>query len=63
MTPLSETIQIHVTKDCITITLSRFGQRYYVERVGALGTKLSDTPHADFSSAKEHFAELVEYHA
>lgn len=60
--PLSETISHHLSADKVSINLTRFGQRYYVERVGPLGTRVSDTPHETLEAAKANFAELVERH-
>ncbi len=59
---LSQQIAQHVSRDNVTISLTSFGQRYYVERVGPLGSKLSDTPHETLSEAKANYAELVERH-
>ena len=60
--PISETIDQHVTTANVTITLTRFGQRYYVERVGPLGHRISDVPHESLWLAKAHFLELVNHH-
>lgn len=60
--PLSDTIDTHVSKDNVSVILTRFGRKYYVERVGPLGHKLSDTPYDSLVEARKWFNKWKEYH-
>ncbi len=57
--PISEKIAQHVSADNITISLTRFGERYYVECVGPLGRAVTDSPLGTLDDAKANFAALT----